>query len=530
MENKKDKLSICSLCPNKTDDWKCALLKENLFFIANNSEVQCPEGNWDKGVFPVDAEAQKELIQLGNLQSVLDKFGSVKIENVKREALSAQFKKKKLEFRPHKNLLNPGSKLEDIIHCVKNYPPGGWMPDLYKWDNVQAAYRALAAEDAARICSSEYPAERFKGKGIIVCGGGPKYFPSLYVNLRMLRLIGCTLPVEVFYIGMKEMDCRMRDILEAIDDVKCIDAVSLEKTYPIRIHGGWESKVYSIINCSFEEVLMMDADNTALVDPRFLFNSGPYKEHGAILWPDYSCWVHDKTMWKILGLEYIDEWQIESGQVMVNKKRCWNEINMAKHYCDHSDYYFKLFYGDKEAFHFGWRYFNSDYGRPPSPDWINNAVIIQRDFSGAWVFSHRAQAKFKMDKSHKICMDIPYEQDTLDLIDELKELWCGGVWMNKTPNEVERAMMDKCENKIYDYIQVGHAKRDFQLLPNHQIGKGNDRLEKHWHIFEDGDVFRMSIHGESSLTALLTWNKEENKWQGKWLDHEKFDIELVPHE
>lgn len=529
MQNKEDRIKLCSICEHKTEEWQCGKNQENIFSFTKNPDSECPIQMWDKGVFPTEPESP--LLELGTstpTQSILDSFGAVKIENVRREALSAQFKKKKIELRPHKNLLNPKSKVTDILYCIKNTPPGGWVEEAYKWDNFQEAYRILSAERAARIAEETYPEGRFSGRGIVMCGGGQKYFPSMFVNLRMLRLIGCTLPIEVYYIGVKEMDSKMIDILEAIDNVKCIDATHLEKKYPIRIHGGWESKVYSIINSSFEEVLMLDADNTALVNPDYLFETQEYKNNGAILWPDYACWVHDKNMWKILGIDYIDELQIESGQALINKRSCWREINMAKHYCDNSDYYFKLFYGDKEAFHFGWRYWGKDYARPPSPDWINNAVIVQRDFSGSWLFSHRAQAKFKMDKTHPICREMPYEENTLELIDELASLWCGQIWMNHLPEPEEFELMSKFENKKYDYVRVGLDSRKIELLPNHHIGEGADKLERHWHLFINGSEVLMSIHGESALTALLKWNPKLNKWEGQWLDYEKCQVELIP--
>lgn len=516
-----EELKICSVCEHKSDSWECELSKENIFTCQT-----CPLNKWDKGYFPVNETAKTELIQLGR-GGVLDEIGALKIEKFSREAFSAQLKKKNLIVRPNKNLINKHTAVDDILYCIKNFPPNGWNGSFHQWDNTQEAYRRLISEKAAEIIKSEYPEERFKGRGIVMCGGGQKYFPSLYVNLRMIRLLGCSLPIEVYYLGVREMDSLMINILESIDGVKCIDATLLESKYPIRIHGGWESKVYSIINSSFEEVLMLDADNTCLVNPEFLFKVEPYQKTGAILWPDYECWRHDENLWKILGIKYIDELQVESGQVMVNKRKCWHEINMAKYFCDYSDYYFKLFYGDKEAFHFGWRFLDSDYGFPPGPDWINNSIIVQKDFSGAWLFSHRAQAKFKLNKTHKITIDMPYEQDTLDLLDELSTMWKGAVWVNSEPNELEVRIRDEMCNKNYYYIRIGMDKREINLLPANKIGKGADRLERHWYIFMDESGPKMAIHGDNGLTAILMYNLHTRTWQGRWLEYEKCAIEIM---
>lgn len=522
-----EKLKVCSVCEFKTDDWNCDVSKGNIFSMTKDDAVDCPKNKWDKGFFPASKEAELELQQLSlKSKSVFDELGTLKIENISREAFSAQFKKQNLILKPNKNLISPATSVEDVLYCIKNFPPGGWKSYVHQWDNVQKAYRQLANENGTRILTEKYPEDRFSGKGIVMCGGGPKYYPSMYVNLRILRLLGCKLPVKVYYIGEKEMDTRMIAILESIEDVECIDGTTLEKKYPIRIHSGWESKVYAIINCPFEEVLMLDADNTPLVNPEFLFSDSKYEQYGSILWPDYECWRHDEKMWEILGIKYRKELQVESGQVLVNKKKCWKEINMAKYYCDYSDYYFKLFYGDKETFHFGWRFFDSDYGFPPGPDWFDNRIIVQKDITGGWLFSHRAQAKFKLDKSHPISMNMPWEQDTLDLLDELASLWDGHIWINDAPNQIEKQIIEEVGNKKYNYTRVGLDSRIIKLESNRKISDGGDKLERNWHIFFHGDVIKMAIHGDSGLTALLIWDYDRKLWGGQWVNHEKCKVEL----
>lgn len=510
-----EKLKICSLCEFKSDDWKCEVSGENLFLASKDESITCPQKKWDKGFFPTSPEAKQELQQLSlKKHEGMDEMGAIKISEFSREAFSAQFKKKNLEILPHKNLLTPRSSIEDILFCIEKFPPGGWSGSIHKWDNVQEAYRQLMQKNISEVQKLLYPEDRFAGKGIVICGGGTKYYPSLYVNIRMLRLLGCHLPVEVYYIGEAEMDDTMISILESIGNTKCINGKTLEDKYPIRIHGGWESKVYSIINSSFEEVLFMDADNTPLVNPEYLFDEKKYLDLGAILWPDYESWKHDENLWKILGIKYRKELQIESGQVLINKKKSWHQINAAKYFCDYSDYYFKHFYGDKEAFHFGWRVTDGDYASPPGPDWIENAIIVQKDIIGSWVFSHRAQAKFKLNKTHKKCMSMPYEKDTLELLDELSTIWNGKIWFT-----------DKVNNELigtYIYNRISLDSRKLEFIKDGLIGLGSDKMERKWSLVNN----KLSIYGDSGLTALLEWNQEKNCWFGKWLDYEKCDVEL----
>ena len=61
-------------------------------------------------------------------------------------------------------------------------------------------------------------------------------------------------------------------------------------------------------------------------------------------------------MWTIFGMKWMVPWAqqevaFESGQYLIDKTRCWRELRMAHWYAEHSDYVFRVVYGDKECFH-----------------------------------------------------------------------------------------------------------------------------------------------------------------------------------
>ena len=58
-----------------------------------------------------------------------------------------------------------------------------------------------------------YPEARFHGRGIVVCGGGDKYFPCAWVCIRMLRHVGCTLPIELWHVGQAELPDAVRALV-----------------------------------------------------------------------------------------------------------------------------------------------------------------------------------------------------------------------------------------------------------------------------------------------------------------------------
>src|SRR5210317_1970459 len=63
----------------------------------------------------------------------------------------------------------------------------------------------------------------FKGRGIVICGGGEKLFTCAWVCINMLRTLGCKLPIEFWHLGPGEVDAKIASLLSPLG-VKCVDA------------------------------------------------------------------------------------------------------------------------------------------------------------------------------------------------------------------------------------------------------------------------------------------------------------------
>ena len=50
-----------------------------------------------------------------------------------------------------------------------------------------------------------------------------------------------------------------------------------------------------------------------------------------------------------------DEPAFETGQIVVDKRRCWAELQLTMHFNEWSDFYYQHVHGDKETFHLAWR-------------------------------------------------------------------------------------------------------------------------------------------------------------------------------
>ena len=84
-----------------------------------------------------------------------------------------------------------------------------------------------------------FPQGRFRGRGIVVCAGGPRLFTCAWVGINMLRrVLGCTLPIQVWYLGPEEMDARMVALLGTLD-VECVDAYEVRILQGLRVPPGY---------------------------------------------------------------------------------------------------------------------------------------------------------------------------------------------------------------------------------------------------------------------------------------------------
>jgi hypothetical protein len=422
---------------------------------------------------------------------------------------------------------------------------------LYLWheiEPVQKAYRKLATEFVESIPT---PNEKDlgEGRGVVIPGGGTKYFPSVWVNIKRLRAAGCTLPVEVWYIGEAEMDDHMKSILRPFD-VRFKDVLELGQYHPYRLTGGWEMKPYFVLHSDFREVLFIDADCSVVLDPTVLFTTTPYLETGAIFWPDYPHWslpfkVYDifdaprprkvqtikddsLTFGKPIDMSAGIDPPIESGQMVIDKARCWRELNLAKFYCDHSDFYFKFVHGDKEAFHLAWKRFKTEYGMPLIwPDWDTHTTI-QFDFSGRVMFNHRTQAKWTLNNNRKSSGRVFGEDESFRLIDELKTVWDGTIWNNSNPNDEEKALIAKLVNNKWIYHRVGYDARLISFLDYGVIGEGDQLFEQRWSIFIRDGKPRMVIGDTNSPTCFLSpVNESIDNWSGRWVVNEKMPVNLT---
>jgi alpha 1,2-mannosyltransferase len=281
-----------------------------------------------------------------------------------------------------------------------------------------AELEAIFAEQDAAL---NLPRPGMSGRGIVTSIYDGE-FASGWVLLQELEHLECELPIEVWYrpgelsqrqinlLRDHELDVRMR-VLE--DDVR-----------------GFAIKVMAIYRSAFREVLWIDSDNVPIREPEFLFDDPEYRVKGSLFWRDVSgadrarYWHPGAPCWTLFRVPYNDSEEFETGQLLVDKDRCWSEFALTVHFNLRHDLYYRVVQGDKDTFRFAWQQValrrgqgmrqvnylegpDTPYGfmpfgpfhiGEPNPwrKWGGGSVMQQRDREGRPLFNHRTINKFSV--------------------------------------------------------------------------------------------------------------------------------------
>jgi len=278
-----------------------------------------------------------------------------------------------------------------------------WLPVNGEWikdPNVWPMFRQMIQEEKQRIQQADLPSG--SGDGIVIVGGG-KYFAAVYCNVRLLRHIGCKLPIEVWYLGRNnEMPEKWQAILEAYG-VVCMDADKVREQVPMRILNGWELKFYAIQQSSFRRVLFLDADCYPMREPSFVFDDPRFLGSGAVFQRDTP---NDKYEWikpevlEMVGLPRESVWDLESGACLIDKQRWGKALAMTVWLNSYSDLMYQVVYGDKTTPALASRIMGQPYAIPRNAPGGGAWGLMQYWFDGLEMWQHRIHCKPVIQQAH----------------------------------------------------------------------------------------------------------------------------------
>ncbi len=391
------------------------------------------------------------------------------------------------------------------------------MADLHE---VKASLQAAVEADPP------FPAERFAGRGIVICAGGARLFTCAWVAIALLRRhLGCALPIEVWHLGLQEMGPPMRGLLEELG-AEPVDAFEVAKRHQAERLGGWELKPYAVMHSRFREVLLLDADNVPVRNPGFLFDRSEYRDTGALFWPDIVRLSQDNEVWAISGLSYRDGASVESGQMVIDKSRCWRALSLTHWINQHSDIFYRFLHGDKDTFLIAWLMLGQPYHLIRHRPRLLEATMCQRDPDGGVLFQHRNGAKWILDGTNPRIGGFRLEGECRALLDELATLWDGRIFNPPLrSDEARRLEAELASIREFTLTRVSSDERRIELLRDHRFGAGH-AYERYWYVADGANGIELQIEGDGLRSCTLR-RSSDGRWRG-WLSQPPgMPVELV---
>lgn len=225
--------------------------------------------------------------------------------------------------------------------------------------------------------------------GIIYVGGG-KFTWFALLSIRNVRQTGSNLPIELFIPTKDEYEYVVCEEILPKLNAKCVLMYEFLKDHdkgksPIFKDAefkGFTYKSLALLLSSFENILLLDADNVPYYNPDLLFLNEPYTSSKFVVWPDYwqrstSPYFYDIASIDLVGLNSKDHTEeeikdkiplhnlkgaipnpsTESGQLMISKSKHWDVLLLSLYYNIYGPkHYYHLFsqgaagQGDKETF------------------------------------------------------------------------------------------------------------------------------------------------------------------------------------
>ncbi len=164
-----------------------------------------------------------------------------------------------------------------------------YRPDLIKLspedvDDLRDAHSRFVARIPELVPQLPFA----KGTKGIVTTASDRFMPVLIVSLRALQRSGTKLPVEVFLESQAVYEKEVCEVVLPTLNARCLVMSEILDAVPNRVEvSHFQLKVLSMLFSSFDEMLLLDADNFVMERPEDLFSAEPFVSKGFVSWPDY---------------------------------------------------------------------------------------------------------------------------------------------------------------------------------------------------------------------------------------------------
>lgn len=286
---------------------------------------------------------------------------------------------------------------------------------IYAWrEGIVTNLRRKQIEAAGKLASSssssgnEVGKERRGTRGIVMAAGDRPSLIRARTSLRLLKSYNCTLPVEIFHFDSELSAPALQSLLSDLSELKNSDSGSSGITVTTRVVNevskgtGWKDfqiKGAAIQQSSFDDILYLDTDSYPLRNPEYLFEGREWRDTGLLLWPDYTKSHPTNPMWRLLGQPCRNEYEVESGQILISRTRHQDILWLIEYFALHHEEFYSFMGGDRDSFRAAALILGKPWTGPGRMNAVGAAQIpgspqsgghtmLQADPYGKWMFVH----------------------------------------------------------------------------------------------------------------------------------------------
>lgn len=281
-----------------------------------------------------------------------------------------------------------------------------------------------------------------KGKhdyGVIVCAGSRHFISSVLLIHRLIN-DNPDVVIEWYYVGDELMEFQKKYLsnISNITLINCLDIIPKWFGHEIKTEHlkGYMIKPFALMMSQIENILLIDGDNTPLCNIQTLFNNKSYNIYGNVFWKDVKFKSEEtkkqmlrvgEEIYKVLDIMSPFEYGFdlaESGQILVNKQKCWKALCVSYYLNYHHNIFYKIFFGDKDLYYVAFQltgitYYQNDYyphgiGTQGTEFGRVNVLIQRHPTNGDDCFMHRTLSKITLNEYSKcefIYKNLDYELD-----------------------------------------------------------------------------------------------------------------------
>jgi hypothetical protein len=155
-------------------------------------------------------------------------------------------------------------------------------------------------------------------------------------------------------------------------------------------------------------------------------------------------------------------------------------------------------------------------------------TLCQRDLDGSVLFQHRNNAKWILRGANPHVEGFRFEDECLELIRKLRDLWDGRVFIPPARSECALRLEQRlAEIREFRFVRVSSDERRMQLLHGNRIGAGASGWELYWWVADSKDGLELIFEGDGYRSCVLRCSAD-GIWRGEYLTRPAMPIEFFP--